>query len=215
MRVSPFLLIGAFVACNTPEATRPAAPVTPPAPSASPATGAPDLPGATSSTTTLPDAAPPGAVASATMTSADAAAPADAMFELERTPCLGTCPVYTVSIRGDGSWRFAGWYPHKGCAEGKVAPAVVSSLADTARRVGFFGMKKEYTVPITDMPSTNTRVTLDGKTKRVHRYGFDQSPVEKELVRLEDAIDAAISAPALSRGPLGACKGKSPYHDVP
>jgi hypothetical protein len=186
------LLLSTFLACN---ATAP--PPAAPAPLPSVADAGPPADGSPSPV----DASPPPS--------------SDVVIRLERTPCLGTCPVYTLAIHGDGSWLLAGWYPHKGCATGKIAPAEVQTLLAQARSIGYASMPSSFTKPITDMPSTDSQVTLGGKTKKIHHYGYSNDPVEKRLTGFEEAIDRAVDTPSLLASPLHACEGRSPYPGVP
>jgi len=133
------------------------------------------------------------------------------VIRLERTPCLGTCPVYKLEVRADGSWLLGGWYPRKGCARGTLAGADLASLLSMARSTGYMSLKASYTLPVTDLPSVDTEVTLDGKTKAVHHYGNGRDPAEKSLAAFEQAIDQTVDTKMALAGPLGTCGPKGPY----
>ncbi len=137
------------------------------------------------------------------------------VVQLERTACLGTCPVYRVALRADGSFLLAGWYPKKGCAWGNVPPADVAKLVAMAKKMGYAGLKASYAARVTDLPSADTQVTIDGKTKAVHHYGNSGDPIEKDLAALEKAIDDTVHSDALVAGGLGRCGPYSPYPNVP
>lgn len=123
--------------------------------------------------------------------------------------------MYTTTIRSDGSWLFAGWYPKKGCTSGTVPRATVDALVAQARAMNYASLKDTYAARVTDLPSADTAVTLDGKTKSVHHYGFSGDPIERSLTAFEKAIDDAIDAKKQLAGSLGACAGASPYPGVP
>ncbi|CAN5487614.1 hypothetical protein BH09MYX1_BH09MYX1_25310 [soil metagenome] len=141
--------------------------------------------------------------------------PTTVVIRLERTPCLGTCPAYTVLIREDGSFLFGGWYPKKGCASGTLAPADLDALLAMAKAMSYPTLKNAYAVRATDLPSADTEVTLEGKTKKVHHYGYSGDPVEKTLTKFEEAIDTAIGSKKILSGELAQCNGQSPYPNVP
>ena len=120
------------------------------------------------------------------------------LIELERTACLGGCPVYSVALLGDGTVRYDGrnFVKQTGAATAKVAPAAVRGIVDAANRAGFFGLPDRYahgepTCPLytTDSPRTFITVTAGGRTKRIeHDYGCENGP--KALVSLAARIDS-------------------------
>jgi hypothetical protein len=143
--------------------------------------------------------------------------PPDFLLTLERTPCLGTCPVYTVTVNAKGEVFFSGWYPNKGCAAATIAAADVASLASRVSAMGFFNLKSQYTATVTDHPWAKTTLTSSGSTKKVEHYladgpGSGDEAERKALRDLEKAIDELTGAPL---HPLGSCKGKSAYPGVP
>jgi hypothetical protein len=125
---------------------------------------------------------------------ADSAAP---VATIERTPCFGTCPVYQVSIFGDGTVRFVGKQDVKqqGTATASVSREAVDSLVTELRSGGYFELADEYVMDApacgpyaTDSPTVTTSLRADGRTKRIrHDYGCSGAPAE--LRRLEQRID--------------------------
>ena len=120
-------------------------------------------------------------------------------IELERTACLGSCPVYSVALRGDGTVRYQGerFVKREGAATAKVAPEAVQGIVDAAKAAGFFDLPARYaygepTCPLytADSPRTFITVTAGDRTKRIeHDYGCENGP--KALVALADRIDSA------------------------
>ncbi len=90
-------------------------------------------------------------------------------FSLERTPCFGKCPAYTVTIMADGTARYKGRSnaPREGEFTGKVDKATMQALFDRATAIGFFGYQDKYDSQVTDIPSTIIRLNADGKDKKV------------------------------------------------
>jgi Domain of unknown function (DUF6438) len=116
---------------------------------------------------------------------------------LERTPCFGTCPVYTVAISRSGEVRFTGKHhvAQTGQATAAIPPARVDSLLDELDAAGYFGFADDYVMNspacgmyATDSPTVITSATRDGKTKTIrHDRGCSAAP--PELSRLEQRID--------------------------
>lgn len=125
---------------------------------------------------------------------ADVEAPA---VTLERTPCFGTCPVYTVSISPTGMVRFTGKHHvvHIGQATATIPAARVDSLLAELDAAGYFGFADDYVMSspacgmyATDSPTVITSMTRVGKTKTIrHDRGCSAAP--PELSQLEQRID--------------------------
>lgn len=90
-------------------------------------------------------------------------------FSLQRTPCFGKCPAYTVEIDADGSARYTGRSnaPREGEFTGQVEKAAMQALYDRASSIGFFGFQDKYDGQVTDLPSTIIRVNANGQDKKV------------------------------------------------
>lgn len=126
-----------------------------------------------------PAAAPPAASASAHAgTEAAVSTPLAAtdFITLERTMCFGSCPAYTVTLRGDGSMTWAGTAhvatKHSGA---KLDPAKVRALYDYAASSGFFGWRSSYRGGPTDHPSLRITITTKHKTHTVEVNPSDPS----------------------------------------
>ncbi len=90
-------------------------------------------------------------------------------FSLQRTPCFGKCPAYTVRINADGSAHYTGrsHAPREGEFQGRVDKATMQALYDRASAIGFFAFQDKYDGPVTDLPSTIIRVNANGADKKV------------------------------------------------
>ena len=126
-----------------------------------------------------------------------ATTPETSAVTLERTPCFGSCPVYTVSIARSGTVRFTGRHhtAQTGEATAEIPPARVDSLIAELERAGYFEMADAYVMDspacgmyATDSPTVITSATLRGKTKTIrHDRGCFAAP--PALSRLEQRID--------------------------
>lgn len=116
---------------------------------------------------------------------------------LERRPCFGTCPVYTVRIDGSGAVRFEGrrFVADSGTFSGTVPRAGVDSLVAELTAEGYFDLADRYVAGqpacgpyATDLPTVVTEVHLAGRAKRVeHDHGCAEAP--EVIGRLERRID--------------------------
>lgn len=128
------------------------------------------------------------------MASESGAAP---VITLERTPCFGTCPVYRVSLRRDGTVEFVGerFVTQEGRVTAAITPGAVDSLVAELEAGGYFGFAERYLhgepacgLYATDSPTVITRVTSSGRSREIrHDYGCSGAP--PALGRLERRID--------------------------
>ena len=123
----------------------------------------------------------------------------DEWIRLSRTACFGTCPVYTVTIKSDGTVSYAGerFVFTIGFAQGRIDKSAFRDLAREFEKLDYFTLPDEF-VPgtkacpnmVTDMPSADTAIRLNGKTKRVaHYHGCGNSGILPKLTALENRID--------------------------
>jgi Domain of unknown function (DUF6438) len=132
------------------------------------------------------------------------------LVTLERGPCFGTCPVYRVSLAGDGTVEFVGtrFVAREGTATSRIAPERVDSLVRSLEAAGYFALADAY-VPgapacgryATDAPTVVTTVRTAGRDKTVrHDHGCAGAP--DELADMERLIDSvAGTARWVARGP--------------
>jgi hypothetical protein len=119
------------------------------------------------------------------------------VITLERTPCFGTCPVYTVSISGSGTVHFLGrnHVTKEGEATAQIPPATVDSLLRELEAGGYFDFAEAYVMDspacgqyATDSPTVITSAAAGGRSKTIrHDYGCFAAP--RGLARLERMID--------------------------
>ena len=122
----------------------------------------------------------------------------DVLVTIERTPCFGTCPVYTLSLTGEGIVTFNGvrFTRVTGQAVDTVAVDSVAALLREIQAAGYFTMKDNYTpsqpdacgMHHTDAPSVTTSVKTNTQSKQIVNYhGCSGAP--PALRAVEDAID--------------------------
>ena len=120
----------------------------------------------------------------------------DITITLERTSCLGTCPVYKLTVKSDGSVIYDGkeYVRVKGIQRSKIEPAEVERLAQAFLDIHYFELQDGYqTIKnpdgsesiVTDLPTTYTSLVLEARGKKVEDY----VGAPKELKSLEQRID--------------------------
>lgn len=101
------------------------------------------------------------------------------VLRFEKTPCFGTCPVYTVELDSTGEARFSGLQntATQGEAFFRISPRRLRGILRRARQLGFWEMQPKYDATITDIPSTI--LTLDdpimGRKRVEARANFPES----------------------------------------
>ncbi len=134
-----------------------------------------------------------------------------ATITLERGMCFGTCPVYRLTIHGDGVVEYEGkmYVKIKGKREYHIPRDRVISLLKILSRVGFFSIAEEWSeiervcrVEVTDMPSSTITASISGEMWIVrYNYGMGcRSPRNRKLITLEivaDIIDVLANSDSL------------------
>lgn len=97
---------------------------------------------------------------------------ADSVIEMNTTPCFGACPVYDITIKGDGTVLYDGkQYAHR---EGKhtkqLTKVETKDLFDAFVAANFFEFEDKYTSNISDLSTTYISFTHDGQTKKIEDY---------------------------------------------
>lgn len=114
---------------------------------------------------------------------------------LERGMCFGTCPVYAVSLSGNGTITFEGrqFVETEGNIKDSIDPLVVADLFYRLNADGFFYLNNSYSAyEITDMPSATLTVRNSSVNKSVYHY-YGDSSAPQTLVMMEDAVDLAAN----------------------
>ena len=135
---------------------------------------------------------------SALAAAAQTPSPADQITEvtLERTACFGSCPAYKVTLRRDGTIIYEGkrFVQMMGTYQGQAYG--FDRLAEFILSQDYFNLKDNYSVPVTDLPSTITSVVRDGKRKTITDYG-NIEPVG--LWGIEMSIDGILKNARLEK----------------
>lgn len=105
---------------------------------------------------------------------------------LERRECRGTCAIYLVTLRCDGTATYQGKAnaPRAGRFAGRVPLARFERLTDTIAAAGFFGMKDRYLASELDAGNSQVTVRVAAGTKTVELNGLP-SDAPSGLVDIE------------------------------
>lgn len=123
-------------------------------------------------------------------------------IQLSRSACYGTCPIYSVTIREDGSVHFSGdKYVHDpGEHDAHIDPAAVRELVRQFEKANFFAAGDRYVAEVTDNPTYTLTLTVAGKTKTVTDYVGEQVGMPLVITDLENAVDDAAGTKLWIKG---------------
>ena len=114
------------------------------------------------------------AVGANAQSSKSAAIPDDLQITLQRTFCLGDCPVYKLEIDAAGLVTFEGteFTQKKGLAKGGISHEKIRQLVEIIEKINCFSLQDSYDehtceIHMTDQPSQIISVRMNGKHKTV------------------------------------------------
>jgi hypothetical protein len=110
---------------------------------------------------------------------------AQAFLYHERTPCFGTCPIYTLRVQENGKAKLKveqNMELEEGSYQGNVGESKLDRVEKKARSIGFFELKKSYDdKDVTDIPTHITELRIGDKEHRVrNRHGAPEELEELE-----------------------------------
>jgi hypothetical protein len=113
----------------------------------------------------------------------------DTIVLLRRTQCFGSCPVYSVGVRGDGSVHFYGesYTATNGYASANIGVAAVRNLLAFMRAKSFRSLHTRYPGMATDHPTYIVMLRQGQALKYVDRDETNRS--EPALEAIEKEID--------------------------
>lgn len=109
---------------------------------------------------------------------------------MERTPCLGKCPSYKLTIFNTGNVTYEGYTfaEKEGHYKSKLTKAQLIKLEQKIEEIKLFGLQDKYDAQITDIPSCVLLVNHKGKTKKI----IDRHGGPEELKQFEKLIDTLV-----------------------
>ncbi len=117
------------------------------------------------------------------------------VIKLERGPCYGPCPIYKLTIHGEGKVVYVGerFVQVEGKKTSLISKKKMRELVSEFEKTDYFALKNRYDrEDWTCNPSTITSIEIQGRKKRIYHYHGDCSAPEA-LTKLEDKIDEIAS----------------------
>lgn len=114
-------------------------------------------------------------------------------IELTRSACYGSCPVYKVTVHGDGRVDYEGtqYVSIPGHHQAQVSVPTVSALLDQFRESNFLALQAVYRAGWTDLPTIRLTLKMGEQTKEVVDYGGEWVGMPGYVTALEHAVDTA------------------------
>jgi hypothetical protein len=126
----------------------------------------------------------------------DGSIPADMVVHLSRGVCYGTCPIYGLTVKADGTVNFDGKEYTKtiGQADGHIDEGKLKALIQEFKAADYFDLDDDYTSGdcATDHPTVSTALTINGVSKEIKHDTGCEAP--EGLVTLEQRIDELVGS---------------------
>ncbi|HZB88360.1 MAG TPA: ankyrin repeat domain-containing protein [Terracidiphilus sp.] len=111
-------------------------------------------------------------------------------IKLSRSGCYGTCPSYQVAVtQGSIVFDGRGYVAASGKHTAAVDPDAVRDLAARFIKADFYSMDNEYVAGVTDSPTYQLSISVDGQTKQVMDYVGSWVGMPTVVSDLEEAVD--------------------------
>jgi len=111
----------------------------------------------------------------------------DVVITMYRSVCYGACPVYSLTIHGNGTVVYEGeiYVNVTGIQTSEISQEKIQEIVDEFYRIDYLSLDDVYDEPISDIPHTITSIRINGKYKSIYnRWG-----APTELDELENKID--------------------------
>jgi hypothetical protein len=117
------------------------------------------------------------------------------MLTLERTACFGFCPIYKLTVYGNGKVVYEGkrFVKVTGTQTTTISRAAVRKLVSEFQRIQYFNLQDSYMGGHTDAPSAITSLVMGKKQKTVNHY-LASPDAPTKLTDLENKIDAVVNS---------------------
>ena len=118
--------------------------------------------------------------------------PAPLLIELERTACMGPCPVDVLTVYADGRLRYQGQAnaPRQGSYAGQLTGREQAELVQAFDEARFFNFAPAYVADVSDLPTYFLTYVRDGQRLKITDYAGAPPALKALEARLTRLIDA-------------------------
>ena len=111
---------------------------------------------------------------------------------LERQGCFGTCPSYSVTVRGDGGVDYdgGGFVDVVGTHHYQIPPGEAAALIERLRGRDLWSMQSHYVAAITDSPTYTLVIDVAGQRKVILDYVGGMVGMPAAITDAENDVDA-------------------------
>ena len=115
----------------------------------------------------------------------------EVVITLKRGYCYGLCPVYTLTIYGNGTVVYKGEenVNISGTRTDNISEGEVRQLISEFEKIDYFSLNESDFIRILDVSEITTSLTINEKTKTIRHTGGP-----KELIELEFKIDEIVNS---------------------
>lgn len=122
------------------------------------------------------------------------------LVQLERTACMGPCPVDQLTVYTDGRLEYEGGAhaPRLGLYAGRLSVVERQQLVAKFEAANFFAFQDSYVAPVSDLPTQYLTYWQGDRTKRIRDYAGAPAALkelEAELIKLIEADRWQKTAP--------------------
>ncbi|MDC1221876.1 DUF6438 domain-containing protein [Salibacteraceae bacterium] len=130
------------------------------------------------------------------------------VFRMQRTPCFGQCPTYTINIYQSGWSLLEGkqFFDYEGFYTTKFTEEDLIQIENLAKKYGYDKMDHVYDAPVTDLPSTTTIVN----TESMNNWVYNRMNSPDELRSFEREMETMIKDKQWRPSAKGGGKGDMP-----
>ena len=119
----------------------------------------------------------------------------DTVITLERRPCHGSCPVYTLLVLGNGSVFYHGriYVETKGIYITKVDQKVISDLILAFETADYFSLDDDLGGCALGSAAVFTSIKLGEKYRKIYHDHACKGIATSQLTALEETIDSILN----------------------
>lgn len=118
----------------------------------------------------------------------------EVFYRIERTPCFGTCPVFTMQITRSGRVLYNGKQntPRTGSYSAQLTEDQIDAILSEAAKTGFFEVREKFPSGdqvIADLPTAKIFLKTEENSKEIINGNYANPNVEGEAKELKKLID--------------------------